>query len=650
MTEDEVKAALSEKMTDPEKIREVFESLSYAKKQEINSRAIAKRDSDVMWPLREAARLQLGIYSTTGVLDEINKVAPVYAHVSREDKTQIAFTPDKVSGDADRQIRSNIGRLLSRVYPQINETTLRNLVEQHQAEANPNIVFLEGMDIPRAYLNPDSPKSCMRAESEEAGKAWTIENVPALAYAADGIKLAVMLKPDGKGIAARCLVVELGGKKWRIRSSYGSPVLGRWLIANGYENTGGWEGVVFNTVPHPGGLKNQYIMPYLDCNEGITTSQHCSVALVDGKITGVTRELRPMLTSVGASIALPGTSGYVSLANPFDSAAMQKTCAITGEKFKPWVDKPVKVFHEGSLKETCIRLLGEGYVRTSSEVYAKPEDTVVIAGCDYPNDVGILADYGYVRRSSRYYETQPWAYRRQLSELTSGEYVEKEDAVLFITQEEGVAVKQVRHKSEVPKGSTQLATVKGQKVFAEKGVEILRTDSKAKVHSLTHDIVTLWDGTVCYSRGVKSTRFYCEGVYYRGQLTEELREKASAQVLNRKLGGEGPWTIKKLAETLSKTLDTDSLYVPNYPSLTNLFPDSRWGYFDRLDWAERATISQLRKMVEVCTRRIDRKLACAWLDKKIAEMEAVEAPHYLRDAVPAAIPAPEIEILQPETV
>lgn len=645
MTKDEIKTALSGRLTSGSAISDVFNAMTYSDMQQARELVRGKWTNTVKWPIREAARIQLGINQVTSVLDEVNRAAPVYAHISREDKTQVAFTPDKTCGDADRQIRASIGRLLSRVYPQISEDAMRELIEQHHAEANPNIVFLEGMDIPRAYMNPDSPSSCMRAEPNAIGKGWTIENIPALAYATDGVKLAVMLKSDGKGIAARCLVVDVGGEKRRIRN-YGSPVLDKWLAANGYSNLGGWRGVVFNTVKAK--AEHSYIMPYLDYAGGITNNGHCAVALIDGKVTGVTPEMRTMLFPAGASIVLPGTSGSVHLPQEFDSEKMQKTCEITGEKFKPWLEKPVKALYEGEIKTTCRRLLPDGYIITQAGIYAKPEDVICVHGKTYPNHEETLKELRIVRRSEKFYDLQPWVYIDSLCQLSDNTYVEKEDAVTFLVlSEEGDLRVRTVHKSEVPKGSTQLASVSRRKVFAAKGVEFLRTSSNAKVHTLTHEITTLWDGTVSYSRGVKRLALLGKNLSYKGPLDRETKEKLRSARLKEVLVTDSTRTLAQIRQLVIDHFPTEYPYLTDQPTLRNLFPRSTYASLRDLGWVDRATVYEFRQMLRLCVSAEYREDVLAWFDRIRAEMEAEEAPHYLSEAAPAAIPNPKIEILQP---
>ena len=67
------------------------------------------------WACRESARLRKGLYATTSVLTWLNDVFPVYAHISKNDNTKVAYTPTPDDGKADRQITISLGRLMLRL-------------------------------------------------------------------------------------------------------------------------------------------------------------------------------------------------------------------------------------------------------------------------------------------------------------------------------------------------------------------------------------------------------------------------------------------------------------------------------------------------------------------------------------------------------
>jgi hypothetical protein len=90
------------------------------------------------WLKREWLRIEKGIYPTsTEVIDTVNAYMPQLAvHVSKEDSAYIAYTPDKVMGEADRQLKTSLGKFLTKYYPQLPDTRIGQLVAEHLGELN----------------------------------------------------------------------------------------------------------------------------------------------------------------------------------------------------------------------------------------------------------------------------------------------------------------------------------------------------------------------------------------------------------------------------------------------------------------------------------------------------------------------------------
>lgn len=641
METEEIIARLSEKLTDSDIIRSIHRNSEYSPRVEANDMICRfKRSNLTSWDLREALRIQHGVYKTSSVLDQVNQVVPVYAHISTEDKTLVAYTPDRQAGEADRQLRSSIGKLLQRAYPCLDEDSVRDLIETHQAEVNPNIVFVEGKAIAEVYMEEGGISSCMTPK--EGQRQWTLETIPAIAYDAPGIKLATIRGSTGK-LVSRCLVVEIGEEKRYIRN-YGSPVLQKWLENNGY-TPGGWVGVKFNTVKTEGD-EHRYVMPYLDALGGMTKSEHCTVALVDGVITGVSARFRSYLANEGIPYGCPSSHGQITLDDGVSTESLKKKCPISGEEYLPYDALTVKVWLNAQTVEALLSSVSEGFVITRSGVMARPDDVVFIGGAYYLNIPAVLEDAGYVKLSAELYpDNQEWRGRYGVKHSVHG-YILRENAIRYIKDDEISLI----HKSKIEKSDVRLADFDGEKVYAAKGEPVYRTATKAKVHPKLHNIVKMHDGKWEYQRGKKSVQIFgrhmwlyslSERVQVMSNTWRDCLDKTVAYHVSRDV----PHTRAVLNAV--RTAGMAESYVYNIKDTPLASLSSRQTYTS-LSHSEinSASLSQILYVVEnACHDRAsgEKAYVVRWLKEMLAEMEAVEAPHYL---APYIEPTPEISIIQ----
>lgn len=641
MEKEEIIARLSEKLTDSEVIRSIHRNSEYSERVEANDMICRfKRSSLTSWDLREALRIKHGVYKTSAVLDQVNQVVPVYAHISTEDKTLVAYTPDRQAGEADRQLRSSIGKLLQRAYPCLDEDSVRDLIETHQSEVNPNIAFVEGKAIAEVYMEEGGISSCMTPK--EGQRQWTLETIPAIAYDAPGIKLATIRGSTGK-LISRCLVVEIGEEKRFIRN-YGSPVLLKWLENNGY-TTGGWVGVKFNTVKMEG-HENRYVMPYLDALGGMTKSEHCTVALVDGVLTGISTKFRSYLANEGIPYVCPGSNGYISLNAGVSTESLKKKCPISGEEYLPYDARTVKVWLNGQTVEALYSSVSKDFLHTRSGVLARPDDVVFIGGSYYLNIPAVIEDAGYVKLSAELYpDNQEWRGKYGVRHSVHG-YILREDAIRYIKDDE---IKLI-HKSKIEKSDVRLADFDGEKVYAAKGEPFYRTATKAKVHPKLHNIVEMHDGKWEYQRGKKHEIVLGESYWLyklsdrlqiRAEKWREILEKATDKHLK------NDWSFTEAVLRTVRGIGLGESYVYNIKDTPLASLSSRQTYtgLSRSEMNS-ASISQILYVVEnACSDRGsgEKAYVVRWLKEMLAEMEAVEAPHYL---APYIEPTPEISIIQ----
>jgi len=497
-----------------------WDDLSY------NQRASAVRPThkshNVTWWRREAARLIDGTYKTTEVLNEVNQHHPVYAHISSVDNKLVAYTPDRVAGEADRQVRISLGRLLNKLYPCYSDETIKSKVELHEAEISPDVRFLMYEDIVDVYMTETFSKSCM-AQYENERKGWTRATHPANAYKTQYIKLAVLYVENKP--AARCLVIDHPEKKGRIRT-YGNRTLDRWLDNNGWPLTD-FQGMTFNTVRLQDGevesLDGHYAVPYLDQNGQRAESATCSVALVDGVLTCLRGSTRQKMINLGCHIYYGSTAGNVYLKN-FSTEDSRFTCPVTGTQVNKLEEATVTVWLNGEITEASQTISSlEGWVEAGhlrrTHHYTQKSLCVSVNGVWYFNSEQNLYVYGIYKLDSEFYSNEDYSLTNGIVTTVSGKAIRAVDAVVYATTEG----KKYKHKTEVTKADVRLAGLdEGRKIYAAPGVKVLRTVSGAKVTMATHNVVEVWDGQIQYVKGLGKFNFVGTNRYTHKRQESEM--------------------------------------------------------------------------------------------------------------------------------
>lgn len=647
MTLEELKAKLSEKITS----KIVVDNCAYDTPYEYRSQAqrlytIHARSSETWWDKREAMRLALGVYETSDVLRKVNDEFPFFAHISKEDKNMVAYTPDRQSGEADRQLRLSIGKLLARVYPCLSEDAIREKIETHNAEINPNVIFYSGVEIAQCYLEEGGISSCMAADPDNAAKNWTIENIPALAYDAPGIKLAVIRGESGK-MLARCLTVEINGEKRYIRATYGSPVLKHWLEKNGYV-CGNWNGVKFRTIKKNGG----YNMPYLDADGGQSSTNGSTVGLIDGVITGLDRKMRDLFRERGLYTGTPSTSGVGALGN-LDSTEFKGVCALSGAGYNRLTDEVVNAWTGGEFKPALRNAMPESWCKVSGG-YADRSNTIELGYTNYVNDENELAKRGYHKLAETLYPEDRLYRPGDVLQKTDAGYVLDKDCVIYVSG----GNRSRKHKSEITKKDVKLANQGSYKVYAAPGEKFYVTASKAKVVPELHDVDKLWDGSYEYSRNVTGRHIGGITTFMRkSDNVEEVVKAVMVENLERKIGS--PQNTVFSAYRVMYALRNSGLSSCAVYDLTVIRERSE-SLADKVTKAGcsrlnvnttlNLTMQEVLALFDLCVTEtgVAAQLTRRWIVAQIADAEAVEAPHYLSDAAPA--PILEILTAQPAEI
>jgi hypothetical protein len=100
-------------------------------------------DANGLWPLlREKYREMVGVYPpATSVIETLRNsygmAGQYFPHVSPSDHTMIAYTPDRACAEADRQIKTTIGKFLRKFLLVVTDKEIARLEAAHKADMDP---------------------------------------------------------------------------------------------------------------------------------------------------------------------------------------------------------------------------------------------------------------------------------------------------------------------------------------------------------------------------------------------------------------------------------------------------------------------------------------------------------------------------------
>jgi hypothetical protein len=472
------------------------------------------------WVVREMARMDEGVYCTTEALDWANTQNTSFVHVSLTDPNMVAFTPDKVSGDADRQVTIAPGKYFSRFFPCMTDAWVQAMAAEHLGEVNAEIEWVEGEDIAKIYAkDPGGTAACM------SNKGFAVQ--PTLAYAAPCIRMAVLRGTNGN-VTARALTYEEGNKKVYIRA-YGDPKLVKRLTLAGYK-LGTWVGAKFNTIfldGAPEGYK-RVVIPYLDSQgAGSRADAGSTVGLLDGALTSLSPRqiqafrLQNFLTAVtstqGFVDVTPVTSDGFQVPDILQPDQMINTLLTEPESLYSVYDEVTKAV--GLTRVAVDQIYTDDtqnelkYVRTvkrdgSGKFWVNRDLCFYYGGSYYMENATNRGDLGFRRLSAKYYPGSDWS--RSVSIVEDGDGVEhvvkNEDALVTLVKGEFRHI----HKSEVAdlkKGWIKLHPVKDNVCYVKKGDDFFLTGkSKRKVHPVWNTDLVITMAGYEFPRNVIGTR------------------------------------------------------------------------------------------------------------------------------------------------
>lgn len=232
------------------------------------------------WKLREAMRggliyngsdqkqvfycnvLQGKIWSELGVDDEDRYLI----RVSAKDPKMIVITPDNKYGAADRQVRSSLGKVLSRLQPKYgwNENQIRDAVTMWNAEFDGGELKIARTREEIARVYRDGPESCMSGGKANyrgiSTKDGVIDIHAAEVYASADCGVAYLER--GKNITART-VMNMKDKKYT--RLYGDE----YRLLNALEKAGYSEGTLNGCeLLRISRNDGRFVVPYLDRGDG----------------------------------------------------------------------------------------------------------------------------------------------------------------------------------------------------------------------------------------------------------------------------------------------------------------------------------------------------------------------------------------------
>lgn len=459
-----------------------------------------------MWAQRETARMQLGVYpECTEILHRVNGDFPwLYAHVSTEDKLMVAYTPDRQAGEQDKQVKTTIGRLLSKVYPFMGDRVIADWSADHMSEVTGDFETISGTDIADFYREGAGGKlgACMSKSDD----VWNYKVAPTLVYDMPNIKLAVLRNADGE-VTARSLIVDVSETDKRFIRTYGArDKLEKILRRAGYK-PGGWIGVELKAIV----LKERegsvdLAMPYLDQNNAMCATEHCTVAYLDGKLVGVDKRVAAALGPDAAKTASGSSAGYMTL-KPSTVANFIKACPLSGVVYDS-LDQTVELAHyRESPNHELVQILSSAvtsdlhYVDSARPAYYTKAPVFQHGSLTYLDTPHFRGTKGFVRLSEEYYpEDRNWYQRYDLSLLEDGEYVKPDDAETVYHIDRFVKM----HKSKVQE-LVPVTPIDGTSKVT-KDTKVHLTPSGRRVVLGLHSVSRLVDGSVDFTRNLSKER------------------------------------------------------------------------------------------------------------------------------------------------
>lgn len=293
-----------------------------------------------------------------------------FIHVSTDDNTKIAYTPNAEKGLRDIQVKMAIGRYLQKYYSDtLSNEDIKKWADRHREKCEEGTVYfaVTGDEIEEVYTN--GPSSCM-SKPADYPEFETKGIHPSRSYAGPDTVVAYT-KRDGR-INARA-VCHIGITPPRYSRIYGDSVLASRLEEQGFVS-GSLEGARLAKIPVPD-RKDHYVICYLD-GSAIYVN-------IEGDYIRVMKQ---------SDFAGQRSSGAVYIENP----GSQATCACCGKQVSSI--NIVVVFSGESVCNTCRSAhYINAYIDANRTVgYVRKDETITLNGSPYTNRIS-PEELGFVK-------------------------------------------------------------------------------------------------------------------------------------------------------------------------------------------------------------------------------------------------------------
>jgi hypothetical protein len=446
----------------------------------------------------------------------------------------VAYTPDPEAGEADKQVRTTMSKLLRKFFPSLSDSTIRDIDAAHRADLLGELELISGPDIAEAYQQK-GPHSCMSYKRGNWNGIGAFH--PCDAYNAPGFSLAVMRNSKGE-ISARSLTwinPDDPGDKRYVRV-YGDTALKRRLERNGYV-AAGFAGARLKKIQMPSNTDDPdtvlFVAPYLDGVHGSPGGKHDGRYVVpDGEWLRIvdTETASNINKVVSDSAQLTNANGYVRISRSAIKALreLEKPCPITGLPISildrsctpVWYGGEYTLVHRSAVPEGSPAFLGYSspdYYMWLPILQAEGHETKT-----FVHDARMLIDnkytreaFGYVMLSPKYYPDAGWVLKGEggvsVHKTRDGEHILESDAVYLIYMaDNGDADYTVVHKTDpvLEKAKKIHRLSKKLPTYAMPDVKTVTTRSGFEVVPRLYNVAQLYDGSWVFRRLVVRKHFF----------------------------------------------------------------------------------------------------------------------------------------------
>lgn len=390
------------------------------------------------WMRRESLRMQLGHYSATTAIEQINAGFgyQYFLHVSRDDDNMVAYTPSFEAGEADKQIKTTLGKFLRKHFLVLTDTHIQHIESSHRAELHGEVLFATTRaEIMHVYTNMKGDSGCMRYSPSHF--KFPADLHPSAVYEAPGMAVAYT-QDDNGDIKSRCVVwtnPDDAEDKRYVRVYGDGKLLKRKLEEAGF-TMAPLTGAKLARIPYPSsGYDNHYVMPYLDGPGGAQSDyrgRYVRLARDERYIeiigTDMTEKLEQLDENDLFALASNHESARVRLQPVPDSTA---TCYISGKTFDALDERIYKIASKDGIERTVLASEIDGRGNNLATVYCvdadgsrtrslmslsptdldiavRGVDTFIYLSIEYVKSDAAYAYCGMRKLSAKYYSTSEY--------------------------------------------------------------------------------------------------------------------------------------------------------------------------------------------------------------------------------------------------